>query len=108
MGDSHELFYTAAAQPSKLRWRPYERALCAVPTDLSKGKVTIIPRTELTQLQRALEDDIRAISYKAAVADDAVYNLAGQRVGRRSDFRNSKGILPAGVYVTQGKKLSIK
>ncbi len=109
MGDYHELFYTAAEQPSKLRWRPYELATCAIPADMNEGKVLIISRAELDQLQKSLADGIHSSAAKMVATDDAVYNLAGQRIARRSDLRKGKSPLPAGVYITKGqKKISIK
>lgn len=49
-------------------------------------------------------DGISDITVEAGAANDAVYNLQGVKVGTRGEMNS----LPAGLYISNGKKVVVK
>ena len=106
MSNERVLFYTATGEPAKLRWRLYEKASYELPTDMKEGKVTIITRSELQQLQQTLnglETGVHPpmLNASSVPKENAVFNLSGQRMASRL-------LPPHGVYVSGGKKFLAK
>jgi hypothetical protein len=112
MGALDGEFYLAStgfAEAKKLSWSLYEYGSCAVPEDMNMGKVLVITRSELSQLLMTLDGIDTGVQpltliRPAQAADDAVYNLQGQRISRPL----GSTALPHGIYVTQGRKILIK
>ena len=109
IGD-YRLLFSAMMTTASPQWRVLESATCKAPDDMKNGKVVVITRNELSQLQTTLTligTGVTPATLSPA-KDDALYNLAGQRVARRSDVSSGKVALRPGVYVTAGKKVTIK
>lgn len=109
MKEDFNLFYWGSEDASKMRWRPYTLAACEMPSDMLDGKVVVISRAELSELLMRLDGidtGLQPATLAHPTGDEGVYNLAGVRVAERSQLRTDK--LPRGVYVTGGKKMSVR
>ena len=108
--EDHALFCASMNDPQKLRWHLYERAFCRAPEDMREGKVVVITRDELSQLLMTLDGIDTGLSggsrFGESAWNDDVYNLAGQRVARRSQLREN--LLSPGVYIVGSRKLFLK
>lgn len=99
---------TASASP---KWQFMDDAICEMPEDMRDGKVTIISRAELEALNTTIENIRTGVLpqlplFRPSPQQDAIYNVAGQQVARRSQLKS--GTLSPGVYIVAGKKILVK
>jgi len=110
--DNYFTYFAAPmAEAFKLQWKFYDQKNSKLPSDMNEGKVVVITRSELSQLLMTLDGVDTGIQQPAkgttsSSTDDAIYNLSGQQVGYRSNLRSTH--LPHGIYITKGKKITIK
>ncbi len=110
MGNEFTFFATPMAEAFRLQWKFYDLQASSLPQDMNEGKVVVITRGELSHLLMALDGIDTGIQETAtgrrSDRDDNVYTLSGLHAGTRTELRH--GTLPHGVYITQGKKITIK
>lgn len=99
MDDMPCVYSAALAAPADLSFRLY--APYSLPTDMQGGKVLIISRTELEQLQQVLDGTFTLVHAPRATSSaiNELYNLQGQQMTQPKR---------PGIYVTSGKKLFLK
>ena len=97
-----KLYGAPRSEAADIKWWEYVSLSPSLPTDAAGGKVLVMTRSELTQLQNDLTklDAIRALpATRQAHANPTIYTLQGIRVADT----NQKGI-----YIVDGKKMLVK